>query len=105
MRARLPPPLAFQELRVVIDPSAGVRIRYRLLAFDPNPRIAVGAGPFNNSDSADTRGGNHSVDAIFRLDTGLVGNAGEGVGPVWYVDANGLELQRHSFNWRPFYNG
>ena len=94
-----------QELRVVVDPAAGFRVRYQLLSGDPSPRISVGAGPFNNSDSADAWGGNHSVDAIFRLDTGLTGNAAEGVGPVWYVDGNGLELQRHAFNWRPFYNG
>ncbi len=94
-----------QELRVVIDAAAGVRVRYQLLAGDAAARISIGAGPFNTSDSGSPRGANHSVDAIFRLDTGLTGNAGPGVGPVWYVDANGLELQRHAFNWRPFYNG
>ena len=99
------PAVLVQELRVVVDPAAGFRVRYQLLSGDPSPRISVGAGPFNNSDSADAWGGNHSVDAIFRLDTGLTGNAAEGVGPVWYVDGNGLELQRHAFNWRPFYNG
>ena len=88
-------------MRVIIDPAAGVRVSYKLLVGDPFPRVSVGAGPFNNSDSANPAGSNHSVDAS------LVGNtAADGsVGPVWYVDGNGLELQRHAFSWRPFYNG
>lgn len=92
-----------QELRVVIDPSSGVRVSYQVVAADPFPRVSVGAGgsdapglsrgsqrsnsrpsfdntvgPFNNSDSSNAWGSNHSVDAIFRLDTGLVGNVSFG---------------------------
>ena len=82
----------------MIDPASGVRVRYQVVVADPFPRMSVGAGgcflrvrdllrarryssafssspgPFNNSDSSNAWGTNHSVDAIFRLDTGLVGN-------------------------------
>lgn len=95
-----------KEVRVSVNAAAGIRLRWRLLVGDAAPRLSVGTGPFNTT----TPGGPVSIDGILRFNTSLTGNAPTnpnvtGYGPVWYVDSNGLELQRHALNWRPFAPG
>lgn len=92
-----------QEVRVVVSTNEGIRLRWRLLNGEASARLFVGTGPFNTSGPA-------SKDSILRFSTPLTGNtppspSAAGYGPVWYADANGLELQRHALNWRPYYPG
>ena len=79
----------FQELKVVIDASNDVSVRYRLYRNESFLHVFVSSGPFTEE--------NMSTDAILRLETNVSNTRGE-----FWTDSNGLELVKRTRWNRPW---